>query len=240
MSERRDLYQGYVALKGWPAALTDDQATYFDRVIGALGRPGALSILEIGFGGGQFLEWATRRGHRVVGVELIAEMVAAARARGYEAYQTPLSGVAELGRRFDAVVAFDVFEHLGTDELLDMLGELRPLLADGGAVVARFPNGTSALSLPLQSADITHKAVLSVDAFAQICRLGGWEGRELMRDRFLPDRLPVRLKRLVQFALRDLLEFVVSALYFGGQRLNLDPNVIVVATPTGRNRSDGP
>ena len=231
MDGRRDLYQGYVALKGWPAALTDDQAVYFDRVIGALGRTGPLSILEIGFGGGQFLEWATRRGHRVIGVELLEEMVAAARAQGYEAVQTPLASVAALDRRFDLVVAFDVFEHLSTDELMDMLGELRPLLTDDGVVVARFPNGTSPLSLPLQSADITHKAVLSVDAFAQICRLVGWEGRELMRDRFLPRRLPVRLKRLVQFALRDLLTFVVSALYFGGQRLNMDPNVIVIGMP---------
>ena len=99
-------------------------------------------LLDVGCGAGAFAAGlkAARPGLVVWGVE--AEPQAAARAR--EVLDRVVVGDAlavlpELSaERFDAIVLNDILEHLVAPE--ELLAGLRPLLGEGGCVVASIPN----------------------------------------------------------------------------------------------------
>ena len=108
----------------WPASLYPDDQSYplrweFFRCLDDLG-PAPLDLLELGCGTGEFLEMAAARGHRAVGIDFSATAVARAVARGLPAVA---GGFDELERavgerRFDAVVLFQVIEHLAEPDAL--------------------------------------------------------------------------------------------------------------------------
>jgi 2-polyprenyl-3-methyl-5-hydroxy-6-metoxy-1,4-benzoquinol methylase len=110
-------------------------------VVGLVPRAG--KVLELGCATGYMSDVLTSRlGCSVVGIEICAE--AADRARAH--CEQVIVGDAETlayeqvlgGRRFDAVICADVLEHLRDPGRL--LRRLRPVLADGGCVIASIPN----------------------------------------------------------------------------------------------------
>jgi 2-polyprenyl-3-methyl-5-hydroxy-6-metoxy-1,4-benzoquinol methylase len=167
-------------------------------------------ILEIGYGHGHFLDWAKARGCTVTGTEINPGLHEAAAARGHDVHLGTLDEVdlpADI--RYDAIVAFDVFEHLTVDELKHTLETLHGLLTDTGTVFARFPNGGSPFGLAFQSGDIT-----------------GFEVAFCMNAaRTVSGRRARWLKRLA-FKLCDAIEVVVAFLYFRGRRMPLDGNLV--------------
>jgi len=77
-------------------------------------RAPGLRVLDLGCGAGQpIAEWFTARGDHVTGVDGAAAMVAAFRAAlpGVEVIEADMRGL-DLGRRFDAILAFNSFFHL--------------------------------------------------------------------------------------------------------------------------------
>ena len=112
-------------------------------------------VLEIGYGNGSFLRFAYEKKWDVFGVEENTLLV----NKGIDAgFKSLFSG--DLSRfeddSFDLVVAFDVIEHLSTDALECMLGDIKRILRKGGCFIARFPNGDSPFGLPNQNGDPTH------------------------------------------------------------------------------------
>jgi SAM-dependent methyltransferase len=106
----------------------------------------ARSILDVGSGGGAILAALRKPEARCVGVEVSDSAVSALRARGLEAERVDL----EQGRlpfpdgTFDAVLCYDVFEHLFSPEAL--LVEIRRVLAPGGAAFLCVPNTLNAFN----------------------------------------------------------------------------------------------
>ena len=102
----------------------------------------ASRVLDIGCGAGAFgaALKELRPQVNVTGVEIDPEAAESARSR----LDLVLDGDAEsalphlLGQNFDAIVLNDVLEHVVDPE--ELLRKLRPLVADGGRVVASIPN----------------------------------------------------------------------------------------------------
>jgi 2-polyprenyl-3-methyl-5-hydroxy-6-metoxy-1,4-benzoquinol methylase len=112
-----------------------------DLVVGLV-PPGA-RVLEFGCATGYMSEVLTKRlACSVTGVELSPEAAEAARQHCERVVVGDVEALdlerAVGGTRFDAVVFADVLEHLR--EPGTVLRRVRPLLADGGAVVASIPN----------------------------------------------------------------------------------------------------
>lgn len=84
-----------------------------------------LDVLELGCGTGHFLAMAAASGHRVVGIDFSDTAVADAERRGLRAFCggfDELAGHVGGDARFDAVVLFQVIEHLANpDELFSAL-----------------------------------------------------------------------------------------------------------------------
>jgi 2-polyprenyl-3-methyl-5-hydroxy-6-metoxy-1,4-benzoquinol methylase len=230
MDHRAAVYQTYAGFKSWQAAETHGDESTFGIELVRAGVKCPAKILEIGFGDGCFLDWASRQGYSITGVELIEKLVTHARARGHDVFCGTIQSVLDPAHnRYDLIVAFDVFEHLTILELLELLRFAKTILASGGRILARFPNGGSPFSAPYQTGDVTHMTVLSGEGLRQIAHAVGMKVigiHNAARSRKGGSRHGW-LKKYIGYLVRDMIELAVGMIYFG-QRMPLDPNLTVV------------
>jgi 2-polyprenyl-3-methyl-5-hydroxy-6-metoxy-1,4-benzoquinol methylase len=95
-------------------------------------------VLDVGCSGGLLAEQLRAAGHRVVGVDYLE--VPGVRDRTDDFFVVDLEqGIpAEVGGRFDVVIAGDVIEHVSRPDLL--LNEIRRVLRPGGQLMLSVPN----------------------------------------------------------------------------------------------------
>ncbi len=211
---------------------SQEERAYFDAELKACNSGiRKLKILELGFGNGSFAGWARSNGHDYFGLELIPELVARAKSLRFNAAETP-NDLTELFEQdsFDLVVAFDVFEHIETERLIELLRQLLKILRPGGKILARFPSGDSPFARAYQHGDITHKSCLGSSAIRQIA---GTVGAVIIsiRGAELPLKgVPLRSKvrRLTSLVLRRPLFWFLSTVIMGNPNAVLSPNLVTV------------
>ena len=225
-----DLYAGYADWKQWrgDCAASDSDARCFAGEFAGIPLSGR-RVLEIGFGNGRFLGWARSQGAVVAGTEIDAGLISWAQAKGFDALPAPLDAMVGAQRRFDVVVAFDVFEHWSKAELVANLRHIHALLEPDGVLVARFPNGQSPFGRVHQYGDITHQTVLSSSAIEQLAGMTGFAVVQVRNAQRVPARSDPwsRLKFRWRRWRRARIERALGKLY-GYGRLPLDPNLTAV------------
>jgi SAM-dependent methyltransferase len=231
-----DAANAYVDWKNWDgndfARFTGDEATYFAAET-ALRTASRGRVLEIGFGNGHFLGWAKSIGSEVFGIETNPMLVTRARRfLGEDQIFNNLEDprISSLRGSFTHVVAFDVIEHMSPDSVVAVLRQLCDLLASGGRVIVRFPNGDSPFGRVTQHGDPTHVNTIGYQKLAYLANQAGLTVEEL-RAPALPvfgTATTTAVKRLLLKAGRWPIERLVSILYYGGRRIPLDPNYVAV------------
>lgn len=199
-------------------------------------RHGALRVLEIGFGNGQFLGWCRQQGLTVRGIETNDLLIARAQEAGFDCAHS-LADLGHLSDRgdldaacFDVIVLFDVLEHLPTDAITDFLRELAIRLAKNGRIILRTPNGGSPFGLNHQHGDPTHVTVLTANKLKFLSAPAGLKacycGEDLRPLRGMPLRTwPASLLRRV---LHRLLERLVRFAFAPQPRGVLSANLLTV------------
>tara|TARA_Y100000031_G_scaffold63877_2_gene71731 strand:- start:169 stop:900 length:732 start_codon:yes stop_codon:yes gene_type:complete len=226
-------YSGYEELKGWtedkilPKVPNPTNQDYFSRELQrAKVLPGA-NILEIGFGNGEFLRWAEYNGYIISGVETSEKLYHLGKKRGFQVFFGHLTeGLNGLGAEFDAVIAFDVLEHVPKEDLLDYFKAINRHLKVGGRVIVRFPNGDSPFGRHPQYGDFTHKTVLTGRLLEQVAMQAGFS----MEGSYNTIRIhgkKRRVKTIFKYLLRDFLEWALTNLYFG-ERIPWDCSITCV------------
>src|SRR5262245_7026829 len=118
-------------------------------------------IVDLGCGHGALLHFARDAGYtQVSGIDGSPAQVEAAKRLG-------IGGIrhgdalkllaAEPEASFDAIVAYDVIEHLTKDELVDMTDAVRRVLKPGGRWLIHAPNGLSPFAGVMRYGDLTHE-----------------------------------------------------------------------------------
>jgi 2-polyprenyl-3-methyl-5-hydroxy-6-metoxy-1,4-benzoquinol methylase len=226
------LYENYSQWKGWVASegAGNFAATFAAEFRRAQVAAGA-RILDIGFGGGEFLDWARAQGYRVVGTELLPALVDAVRERGHEAYCGTLAELAGgFAEPFDVVTFWDVLEHLPKREIVEYLMLIRSLLRPGGRLIARCPNCASTAGMVNYANDLTHETMLSCGAAGQLALLTGYTvvyAGNAARGQSGPQPPVKRTFRLLAHSIRDILELVFGVIYFG-RRVPLDAEITFI------------
>jgi SAM-dependent methyltransferase len=116
-------------------------------LVGRLGKPGSMRILDIGCADGRLLDWyaASDVGARLEthGIELSESAAETARARGHRVVTGRFEIERELEHgRFDLMMALHVIEHV--DDPLGFAAHASELLAPGGVLLVTTPNWDSA------------------------------------------------------------------------------------------------
>lgn len=186
-------------------------------------------IFEVGFGPGRFMRWARSKGFRVSGCEIVELYVLDALADNFEAlHRDGIAALTASDCEFDAIVLFDVLEHMTLHEISELLAVAQARLVRGGKVIARFPNGSSPFARHCQYGDATHISVLTPALISQLLPSGSlemagyWNSARSYRVRRLRS-----VGKLVSLVIRDVVEILISYAYFGA-RTPLDPNITVV------------
>ena len=225
----RDEYADYSRWKQWQGfgTLPADQARYFARELRELGPLSGKRVLEVGFGNGGFMSWARGQGAEVSGTEMIPELIKAAKGKGFDAGRDrEYFSKKKLQGSYDAVMAFDVLEHMEREELVKFFSSVHALLKPGGHFLARFPNGDSPFGRFYQHGDLTHKTAIGGRLIEHLAARTGFRVVAVrnQRTQFL-DNLLVRVVQLIQRGLRNLTEILVGYIYFN-RRLPLDSNLV--------------
>jgi glycosyltransferase involved in cell wall biosynthesis/SAM-dependent methyltransferase len=154
-------------------------------------------LLDVGCGGGHFLEAAAGAGWRGVGTDLSHAACAAARATaGAPVVQAEATGLPFRDATLDAVTLVNVVDH--TAAARRTLEEAARVLRPGGLLVVRVPNG------PLHAA-----AARALAALGPLARLRGWDAFPILHVFAFGRRALVRLLTRSGF---DVLRVVNSGL----------------------------
>jgi len=229
-SADNNLYAGYVEWKQWDGIFrtTESQARYYATQLEGLSLRGK-RVFEIGFGNGAFLAWARMQGALISGNEINATLIGHGCEQGYDVSTTTLDTLVARGARYDLIIAFDVFEHWDTQELIDNIRHIAALLADDGVLLARFPNGHSPFGRVHQYGDFTHKSVLSKGKIHYLAQMSGLLVQAVGNACQVPSRpgWMSALRYWWRAKRRRRIESLIGKLY-GTGRLPLDPNLVAV------------
>src|SRR5215472_5584267 len=134
-------------------------------------------ILDLGCGYGGILHFLREAGYtNIVGVDVSPEQVDLAHHLGLENVHCQdvrsfLEAAADESYR--VIIAFDILEHFAKPELLELMDELRRVIAPGGWLIVHAPNGEGLFSGTILHGDLTHELAFTRSNLRQ---LGGATG----------------------------------------------------------------
>lgn len=148
--------------------------------VGRLVRSGG--VVDVGPGRGEWL--ALLREHDVTahGVDVNAACIATCRAKGLDVVDAPAARhLASLAPgSLDLVTAFHVVEHLGIEDLLELLDAAGQALRPGGGLLVETPNPTNVVMGACDFYnDPTHRSPLPPDLTAYLVGAAGFEDVEV-------------------------------------------------------------
>jgi SAM-dependent methyltransferase len=227
----------YQDWKGWNGdsfgVCSPASGLYFSselRCSGVAGVAGC-TILEIGFGNGEFARWSLDSGAKYIGTELIGDLIEQAQRAGFVVRDAkePLDGfLAE--QSIDLVVAFDVFEHFEADALRSALHSAHRALRPSGRVIARVPSGDSPFSGAIQHGDATHCLVIGSSMVHQLANETGFTVHCTREPAFPLYGLGAKafLRRALVRCVRFITFPLLAHAFMGGGRPVLTPNMVFV------------
>jgi cyclopropane fatty-acyl-phospholipid synthase-like methyltransferase len=221
---RKRLYENYASATG--SAQTNDSAKRpFWRHVAAFVGPTSSKVLELGAGSGGLLEELRSAGfHDVRGVDGSPEQVALARARGVGVRHG--DALAELrdtqAGAVDVIIAIDVVEHLGKDEVLELLDECFRVLPRSGRLIVHTVNGASPFFGRVRFGDFTHETTFTPSSMRQLLSVVGFGTVRFVEDRPLVHGVVSATRRVLWEAFR--MGFVVA---LAAETGTLDPRQVL-------------
>jgi SAM-dependent methyltransferase len=169
-------YRGFEDIfRGDEDAVREQQQAYLDAFADAGW------VLDLGCGRGEFLDALVERGIGARGADLDESMVARCREKGLD---VELADAASHLRSLDddsvpGIFAAQVVEHLGAEQLTELLGLARRKLAPGGLAIFETVNGHNPAALKAFWTDTTHHHPLYPEVLLALCRLAGFDSGEV-------------------------------------------------------------
>ena len=191
----------------------------------------AKTVLEIGFGNGEFAAWARDSGADYLGTELLDDLVATGGASGLETHRGQLPLEQLRGEQaIDLIVAFDVFEHLDLETLRAMLRSAHRALRPSGRLIVRVPSGDSPFSGAIQHGDCTHRITIGSSMIGQLANEARFMVHQVRQPAFPLKGLGIRvfLRRAIVAGLQASAFPVIRRAFMGGGTPVLTPDMVCV------------
>jgi 2-polyprenyl-3-methyl-5-hydroxy-6-metoxy-1,4-benzoquinol methylase len=178
---RSKLYENYVTVQRpeWSESNTKLDAVWIkaalSRLHGWLPPDLHAKCLDLGCGSGLLLEALRHGGYSDLrGVDLGGPTVDLARKKGFEVVQADLRDfLRESKDCFDLITAFDVVEHFGKDEIIEVLTLIHDHLSPGGRLILQTPNALSPWAAAYRYGDLTHEWIFDPHCITStLCWIG--------------------------------------------------------------------
>ncbi len=170
----------------------------------------ASRIVEIGCGHGALLHVATEAGYtNLAGIDGSPSQVAAAQRLGINGVRLGEGQAAlaeEKDASLDAVVAFDVLEHLDRNELFRMADETFRVLKPAGRWIIHVPNGMAPFAGASLYGDLTHELAFTPESLAQLVYTTGFRSLACYEDVPIAHGFKSSVRRIAWLAIRQLLK----------------------------------
>lgn len=229
--------QNYLNWKGWSDSpfghLSKEKKRYFDKEIKRfkLNEEKNLSVLEIGFGNGEFIEYCNQKNWDIYGIEINNILVDEAREAGFKNTFIFDEFFQNNNKKFDCIFAFDVVEHIEMNMLNNIFSILNKSLKNEGLLVIRFPNGDSPFSMPYQNGDLTHVSSIGSGIIKSLAVTNSFEIIYIG-----PQSIPLRSAKLIKtlhnliFTLITIiLNYLFGMIFFPRERIYFFSKNLVVA-----------
>jgi SAM-dependent methyltransferase len=237
MSDYRDrVYARYRAAGAAVGEASAGGLKFLDQVVAHHFPPARnAAILELGCGAGYLVRAARAAGYsNVAGVDAAPDQVAEAARLGIagvtlgDARETLAHAPAA---SLDAVVAFDVLEHMTKDEGFALADAVGRVLKPGGRWILHTVNAESPFFGRVRYGDITHEQAFTQDSLGQLLTLAGFAQVRCFEDRPAVHGAASALRRLAWSCVRVLLiVYLVAESGPAARRAILSQNLLCVAT----------
>ncbi|HKV98957.1 MAG TPA: methyltransferase domain-containing protein [Vicinamibacterales bacterium] len=172
-------------------------------------------ILDLGCGNGAIIQAARRYGyHNVTGVDRSSEQVADAERLGIDGVRQ--GGIQEAiaaadAESLDAVITFDVIEHLSREELVPLVDAIHRALRPGGCWLVHVPNAESPFFGRIRYGDITHEQAFTQSSLGQLVRSSGFRRLDCYEDTPIVHGARSALRFAVWKVVRGMLRVYLAA-----------------------------
>jgi len=210
--------QNYQEWKKWSSvnfsSASVEENLYFSKLRKIFKLGEGLEVLEIGFGNGAFLDFSKSIGWNISGVEIIPDLVDRAVQNKYKAFQDINDIPAQ--NKYDLIVAFDVLEHIESNQILNFFKKIKNFLHPNGILIIRVPNGSSPFGLSNQHGDITHHSIITeskMDYWVNCVNLEiNYKGGDIyLIHNGKKIKVPIRiLKRILQLLIERMVRWIFS------------------------------
>lgn len=169
-------YRGFEDIfRGDERAVREQQLAYLPHFAGAEW------VLDLGCGRGEFMDALVAREIGARGADMDESMVARCREKGLD---VELADAASYLRELDdgsvpGMFAAQVVEHLGADQLTELLALMQAKLAPGGVAIMETVNPHNPAALKAFWTDPTHHHPLFPEVLLALSRLAGFESGEV-------------------------------------------------------------
>jgi SAM-dependent methyltransferase len=189
-------------------------------------------IVDLACGAGAYLYYLRASGYtNVSGVDVSPEQIDLARRLGVSGARCR-DLLIELGETdsgsVDAVLMIDILEHLGNDELFEVLDEVRRVLKQGGLCVAHVPNAEGLYGMRVRYSDLTHERAFAPKSARQLFLTIGFKDVECFEERPVVHGLKSLARRILWTA-GTMGPRLLLAAETAGRGFILSQNMIVVA-----------
>ena len=163
-------------------------------------------ILELGCGSGALLAYLSRRGFsHAQGIDISPEQIALAHGRGVRAEcADALEYLAGKITSYQAVIAVDVLEHFGRDEVLQLTQLTFDSLQNGGRLIVQTANGAGLFPGQVVYGDLTHQTIFTPESLAQLLKSVGFDTLSFYETGPIPIRLRGRLDVALWWAIKTV------------------------------------
>ncbi|WP_406699007.1 class I SAM-dependent methyltransferase [Singulisphaera sp. Ch08] len=191
------------------------------------------SIMDLGCGHGALVHFAHRAGYRhAIGVDTSFEQVVEAERLGINGVvqgdvRETLRTLADDSQ--DAIIAFDLIEHLTKQELLTLAEEVWRTLKPGGRWIIHTPNAGSPFFGTIRYGDYTHEQAFTTSSINQVLIASRFSRVTCFEDVPIPHGLKSTIRSLAWRVIRLGLRFYVAAETGNANGHIFSQNFLVVA-----------
>jgi len=190
------------------------------------------AILDLGCGHGALLHVARKAGYtNLLGIDNSPAQVAAAKRLGIPAVleRDLFEAIKELpDASRDAVIAFDVIEHLTKDELIGVTDQVLRVLKPDGRWIVHVPNGASPFGGASRYDDLTHELAFTCESLTQLTLASGFRSIRFFEDEPVPHGMASAARLVLWKMMRAALRFYL-VVETGAAQPVLTQNMLAVA-----------